>query len=336
MTGTIRPARSRPRYLSSLLWLWLLMGCATTPGEPHALGKPPRQFRDSRVLLAANEGPSSPGESFGQQGVQGYTVPGRDSASQMPWEFFLGNAAHRLIAYMYKVNYPSQIVYFNNQTLLTILADIGDLSRLLPGERNLRPDITDISIRHVFEIKPWNATALQEGQQEVQVYLAALNRALSIGRIFTGGTNFQGQVLIRFAQGQYIWRLEWQTTAPGVIQYRWTRSQQRFESERAAYDAGQWVNLTSEEMRQYGGWVGQAVDEMVTRREQLATVSGVVGLFIDIVGETARGAFTGAIFGRMRSGSQPPAQGGGQVIPFPARPPATGTPAQIPAAAMGQ
>jgi hypothetical protein len=252
----------------------------------------------------------------------------------MPWEFFLGNAAHRLIAYMYKVNYPARIVHFNNQTLLTILADIGDLARLLPNERILRPDITDISIRHVFEIKPWNDQALQEGRQEVQTYLAALNRALLVGRSFTGGTAFQGQILIRFAQGQYIWRLEWQTTEPGVTQYRWTRSQQRFASERAAYEAGQWVDLTVEELQQYGGWVGQAVDGMVTRREQLATVSGVVGIVIDIIGESAKGIFTGAILGRMSSGSgtqQPPAQGGGQVLPFPARPP-TAPPAQMPQA----
>lgn len=36
--------------------------------------------------------------------------------------------------------------------------------------------------------------------------------------------NFKGEILIRFAQGQYIWRLEWKTTEPGVVQYRWTRS----------------------------------------------------------------------------------------------------------------
>ena len=145
-------------------------------------------------------------------------------------------------------------------------------------------------------------------------------------------------MLIRFAQGQYIWRLEWQTTMPGVVQYRWTRSQQRFESERAAYEASQWVNLTAEEMRQYGGWVGQAVEGMVTRREQLATVSGIFGLVINIVGESARGIFTGAIIGRMGSGpgAQPPAQGGGQVVPFPTRPPPSAPPAQVPAAAMGR
>jgi hypothetical protein len=219
----------------------------------------------------------------------------------MPWEFFLGNAAHRLIAYMYKVNHPERIVHFNSHTLLTILEDIGDLSLLLPHERVLRPDIADVSIRHVFEIKPWNEAALQEGRHEVQTYLAAMNRALRIGRSFTGGVDFQGEMLIRFAQGQYIWRLEWRTTEPGVTQYRWTRSRQRFESAAEAADAGQWVNLTEEEMRQYGGWVGQAVEGMVSRRERLATVSGAVGLAIDILGEGAKVIITGVILGRMNS-----------------------------------
>ncbi len=46
-----------------------------------------------------SDGPSFNGESPGPS-VQGYNVPGRNPNSQMPWEFFLGNAAHRLIAYL--------------------------------------------------------------------------------------------------------------------------------------------------------------------------------------------------------------------------------------------
>jgi hypothetical protein len=254
---------------------------------------------------------------------------------------FLGNAAHRLITYMYKVNYPERIAYFNTKTIVGILQDarLGEPSRLLPDERSLCPDITDLTTWRVFEIKPWNVRGLEEGRLEIQIYLSALNRAVAPEALFMGGIGFQGQILIRFAQGQYIWRLEWQTTESGITQYRWTRSQQRFESERAAYNAGQWVDLTVEEMQQYGGWVGQAVEGMVTRREQLATARGAVGILITIIGETAKGVFTGAILGRMIPGSgarQPPTQGGGQVIPFPPRPPASAPPVQLPAAANGQ
>ncbi|MFY0583922.1 hypothetical protein ACN28S_65065 [Cystobacter fuscus] len=150
-----------------------------------------------------------------------------------------------------------------------------------------------------------------------------------------GGTDFHGEILIRFARGQYIWRLEWKTAEPGVVQYRWTRSQKPFDSEAAAYEAAQWVDLTVEELRQYGGWVEKAVEGMLSRREKLATVSGSVGMVIDLIGGVATTILWGAILGHMGSGTgiqQPPAQGGGQVIPFPTRPPPV-PPAQVPAAA---
>jgi len=287
-----------------------------------------------------SDGPATGGEPSGPIG-QGYIVPGRNPSSQAPWELFLGNAAHRLIAYIYGVNHPGSRVFYNTKSIKAILEEtgLGDTSRLLPNENYLRPDITDVTdvaALYVFEIKPWHVQALREGQVEVQTYLAALNRALMVGGRFTGGTDFHGEILIRFAGGQYIWRLEWKTPEPGVVQYRWTRSQQRFESEVAAYTAGQWVELTEQEMRQYGGWVGQAVEGMVSRREKLATFSGAVGIVIDSIGEVATAFFSGVILDQMGSSSgsqQPPASGGGQVIPFPARPPPTAPPVQVPAAA---
>lgn len=119
-----------------------------------------------------------------------------------------------------------------------------------------------------------------------------------------------------------------------MVQYRWTRSRQHFASEAAAYKAGQWVDLTEQEMKQYGGWVGQAVDGMISRRERLATFSGAVGIGIEVMGRAATVFFSGAILVQMGSGAQqPPTQGGGQVIPFPSRPPPTAPPARIPAAA---
>ena len=340
---------SRSRALrcgASLLLVWVLTGCATAPSRqaPHSWSQklprfdvPPSPMPPQRLLLAMSDGPVTGGEPTGTA-VQGYNVPGRNPNSQVPWEIFLGNAAHRLIAYMYKVNHPGNKAYYNTESIKVILekAGLGDTSRLLPGERNLRPDITDATLLYIFEIKPWHEQALQEGRQEVQTYLTALNRTVAPEASFSGGTDFHGEILIRFARGQYIWRLEWRTTEPGVVQYRWTRSQQRFESETAAYEAAQWVDLTEQEMRQYGGWVGQAVEGMVSRREQLATFSGAVGIFINVVGEVATAVLSSEIFGRMGSdtGAQrPPTQGGGQLIPFPARPQPTAPPARVPAAA---
>jgi len=69
---------------------------------------------------------------------------------------------------------------------------------------------------------------------------------------------------------------------------------------------------------------------MVSRRESLASLGGAIGMVIEIVGTVAVGAFSGIISGQM--GSQPPAQGGGQVIPFPTKPPPVAPPAPLPAA----
>ncbi|HYO52559.1 hypothetical protein [Archangium sp.] len=261
-----------------------------------------------------SDGPAAGGEPPGPA-VQGYDVPGRKPDSQMPWELFMGNASHRLIAYMYGVNHPRSRAYYNNKSIKTIIRDtgLGDVSLLLPDEREICPDITDVSLRRLFEIKPWNERALQEGREEARKYLAALNRTILDSRRFTGGVDFHGEILIRFAGGQYIWRLEWKTPEPGVVQYRWMRSQKPFDSEAAAYKAAQWVDLTVEELRQYGGWVEKAVEGMVSRREKLATVSGTVGMVIDLIGGVATTVLWGAILGQMGSGSgaqQPPAQGG--------------------------
>jgi len=281
--------------------------------------------------------PAAGGQSPGPV-VQGYNVPGRKPDSQMPWEFFMGNASHRLIAFKYGVSHPDSVAYYNNKSLKTIIRDtrIGDESLLLPDEVLICPDIADVSIRRLFEIKPWHERALQEGREEARKYLTALNRTIRDGRRFTGGTDFHGEILIRFAAGQYIWRLEWKTSEPGVVQYRWTRSKKPFDSEAAAYRDAQWVDLTVEELRQYGRWVEKAVEGMISRREKLATVRGTVGMVIDLIGGVATTVLWSAIQGQMGSGSgaqQPPAQGGGQVIPFPARPPSTAPPARVPAAA---
>jgi hypothetical protein len=144
---------------------------------------------------------------------------------------------------------------------------------------------------------------------------------------FSGGKNFEGEVLIHFAQGQHIWRLEWCTTTPGVTQYRWTRSQERFDSNAAAYQAKQWAEVSEQELKQYGGWVAQAVEEGVDRRERLATISGAIGVAIDIVGTVAM-----IVISTATSGERSTTQQGGRVLPFPSKPSPTAPPVQLPKA----
>lgn len=261
-------------------------------------------------------------EHFSDQSLQGYKVPGRKPDSEQPFELFLGNASHRLIAYIYGTRYPTNRVYYNNDTVKTILeeTELGDWALLTEKERRLRPDIADATELTVFEIKPNSEKGLEEGTREIQTYLLALNRTIQATNRFSAGKGFEGETLIQFAQGQYIWHLEWCTTAPGVTQYRWTRSQERFDSCAAAYQASQWVEISQQELKQYGGWVAQAVEGMVDRRERLATLTGAIGVAIDVVGEVAIVIITTAM-----SGERGAAQPGGKVLPFPSKS-STGTP----------
>ncbi|MFL5358099.1 hypothetical protein [Archangium sp.] len=171
-------------------------------------------------------------EHLSAQALQGYKVPGRKPDSQQPFELFLGNASHVLIAYIYGTRHPTNDVYYNTSSISSILRDrrIGNWSALSEKEGRMRPDITDVSTRELFEIKPYHEKGLQEGLQEVKTYLLALNRTLQPRDVFSAGRGFEGETLIQFSQGQYIWRLEWCTKTPGVTQYRWTRSQERFDS----------------------------------------------------------------------------------------------------------
>lgn len=255
-------------------------------------------------------------ERLSAQALQGYKVPGRKPDSQQRFELFLGNASHRLIAFIYGTQHLTNDIYYNTSPIGTILRAlrIGDLSLLSEKEKGMRPDITDASARGLFEIKPYHEKGLQEGLQEVQAYLLALNRTVLPEEMFSAGKAFEGEILVQFAQGQYIWRLEWCTNTPGVTQYRWTRSQERFDSNAAAYQAAQWVEISEQELKKYGGWVAQAVEGMVDRRERLATVSGAIGVVIDAVGEVAMIVITTAMSGE-RGESQP----AGKILPFPSK-----------------
>ena len=270
--------------------------------------------------------------------AQGYQVPGRKPDSLLPWKFFLGNASHRLLGYIYSSRHPAHRVFYNKYSIKFILKEtgIGNWALLPEDELDIRPDITNATLRRAFEVKPSGERGLAEGLQEIETYLRALNRTVPPTEWFLGGTGFEGEILIRFALGQHIWRLEWCTNAPGVTQYQWTRSQEHLDSLAAAHDAGKWVEISEQELKEYGGWVAQVVEEMVDRREKLATISGVIGVVIDTVGGIAVVTLSSVMGGDRRAlpttnqglGLPP----GGKVIPLPPRPPATAPPVQLPKA----
>jgi hypothetical protein len=157
----------------------MLVGCVTAPGgrassawsQEVLRARPPwASVPSSGVLLAMGDGTVAGGESPTPT-IQGYNVPGRNPNSEMPWELFLGNASHRMIAFMYKINHPDIRAYYNTKPIKAILEEtgIGDTSRLLPDERKICPDITDITSRRLFEIKPWSEQGLLEGREMARI-----------------------------------------------------------------------------------------------------------------------------------------------------------------------
>ncbi len=192
----------------------------------------------------------------------------------------------------------------------------------------------DLTMLSVFEIKPCHERGLQEGLQQVSEYLATLNRVSTPPTRFSGGKDFQGEILVQFARGVHIWRLEWRTTTPGVTLYRWTRSRERFDSAAAAYQARQWIEISGEELKQYGGWVGQAAEDMVERREQLASISGTLGVAIDFIGAAAVLILSSVPSPSAGPSTQAPPSPGGKVLPFPGKSPPSATPVRPAAAGM--
>jgi hypothetical protein len=227
--------RSRARLNSLLAGLLVatLAGCGTT--RAGGLPAPSDCSTSPRFLPAPCAQPP-------QRPPPGYLFPGRNPDSKMPWELYLGHAAHRIISYKYGLDHPDNKIFYNTETLQNILEEIRmeNPAHLLPGEGHLRPDITDTTALRLYEVKPWNDEGLKEGRKQARQYLTILNRGVPPHRQFSGGMGFQGEMLIRFTNGNHIWRLEWCTPEPSIVQYHWTRSKERFDSEAMAYQAAEW------------------------------------------------------------------------------------------------
>jgi RHS repeat-associated protein len=262
--------------------------------------------------------------------VEGYYIaPGRPG--NQPFSFFLGMAAHRLIAYHYSYNHPGSRAYYNFDTIAAILADsgAGDPALLQSAERGLKPDITDVTTREVFEIKPTNDESLRQGRRQAASYLAALNRAAPANAQFRLGTGNSGELGIRFAGGVAGWRLTWNTTEPGVIQYRWQRLNPRRQTEegfREAYEQGLWIDISEAEAAQYGEQLYNAVEARMSHVQTIGRAQTITGIAVAIVGIIAS-----AFIGGARSRTQPGAQPGTTIPPVPpVRPPIGVPPPMVP------
>lgn len=214
--------------------------------------------------------------------------PGRQ-----PDNLHMGNSAHILLAHRYKVLYGRLDVFTNTVSIATIVQAATDNRWLFKrDEALLRPDIADVKRRVVFEIKSRAPGRLAEGQVAVAKYIAALNQAMPTGSKFTPGTEYAGNFWVRFNRSMPWWRIEWDTTAPGVVQYKW----QKLNNEEldpptilAGVQAGRyvWVDLTDGEMQQHGQEFENDARKYVGGAEILYKSRLASGLVVEVVGHAA-------------------------------------------------
>ncbi|HSP79998.1 MAG TPA: hypothetical protein VLQ93_15825 [Myxococcaceae bacterium] len=177
--------RIRSRRIPRTMGLFCLVAFVLT--MRHAAAAPPPSVDEVGSHLRSR--PSVCGDVT-HDNAQGYKVPGRKPGSRLPWEFFLGNASHRLLGYIYSSRHPAHRVFYNKYSIKSILKEtgIGDWSRLPANELDIRPDITNATLRRTFEVKPFGEQGLAQGLQEVEIYLQALNRTVPPTERFLGGT----------------------------------------------------------------------------------------------------------------------------------------------------
>lgn len=265
--------------------------------------------------------------------IEAYNIaPGRPG--NQPWAWFLGVAAHRLIAYHYTGQHldEKQGIYTNYYTVAAILSGsgLGDPSKLTQSQRDLKPDIANATAREVFEIKPWNDEGLKAGRAQVKSYVDALNKGMTASYPFLKGIDEDGQLAVQFHGGKMVWRLTWKTTEPGIIQYKWQKTNKTDRDEIREAGEGQWVDITEQDAAAHGEEAAKEVDTSLGRRETLFKAMDITNLVQEAVGVFATAFIMSAIMSaqpRVPAGVPAPAPGIGRPI---APPPPPVVPPRLP------
>ncbi|HBQ17788.1 MAG TPA: hypothetical protein DEF51_43895 [Myxococcales bacterium] len=231
-----------------------------------------------------------------------------DRPGQQPFSWFLGRSAHMAISYYYRFVYGNNDVSYTDRSVGYILDDgvffdIGDSTRITEAQRRLRPDIVNLATREVWEIKPDNARGLRLAREEAEQYRDALNEGLDEGqRQFSLGTGIEdGELHVRFGEGQWVWRLTWRNPEPGVVLYSLSRSRPLEDED----DEYQWEdvsisNPSSAEARRAADALGTAMEN----RTLLGEVHSAVGSLQDFLGQGAAAQQSGGGRGRSSSSSR--------------------------------
>jgi hypothetical protein len=159
-------------------------------------------------------------------------VPGPWNPGKMPVPYYLGNAAHVGIAAEYATFHRADAAFYNYSPIASILDAARALGftvnplLLKAAKLGLKPDITNLTRRHLYEIKP--AKLQSVAAAEARMYMAAFIAAglpITLGPVGEQGTTGT----IPAPGGWYIF------SAPqaGVVTYRYRQPKRRRSRGRA-------------------------------------------------------------------------------------------------------
>ncbi|HRI68492.1 MAG TPA: hypothetical protein PK156_29890 [Polyangium sp.] len=230
----------------------------------------------------------TPGGSGGGDPQTYYTVKPRPG--NQPWNLHIGNSAHNVIGTHYQNSHGGSVkVRINTVSIQSIVKDIGGTVALLrPDEALRRPDITDLDVRVVFEIKSTRPGQLEEGRADVAANIAGINRSMP-RKLFSHGIGFTGDVWVRFDLSMRWWRLDWRTTEPGVVQYNWSKLNND-EVDEATIRKGvaegrfAWVDLTQADVDKYAEACERWSEHYANGTQKLYMLQVAAGFVVEVIG----------------------------------------------------
>jgi hypothetical protein len=141
---------------------------------------------------------------------------------EQPIPLYIGNEAHAVIAGVYKAAHVGHEIEVNDTAIARLLKILGEMmheakpGKLTDAELGLKPDITNLTRLHLYEIKPLTAQGL--GAAQAALYLGLFRKvgvAMTLGPMGEPGTSGS----VPAPGGVYLfWSPE-----PGVIVYQYRR-----------------------------------------------------------------------------------------------------------------
>ncbi len=148
------------------------------------------------------------------------------SPGRVPIPFYIGNSAHIAIAAYYAGLHATDAAFYNFSPISAILDAAVRLgiavnpAAVTASRLGLRPDITNLTRRHLYEIKP--ASAQSVAAAEARIYVAAFALAglpIALGPITEPGTSGT----VPGPGGWYVFT----SPEPGVVTYHYRQPRRR-------------------------------------------------------------------------------------------------------------